>query len=163
MNLNAQETNPHSQYRMTAEENADCYLLRGALDQPKIAISAFKKKNKHRPDWKLTDEQIEQRWGLVTFWREYPHLDAAGKLRLLQTYAEKGSKISPKQLKHLRYKWDKFKNRKALLVSGKCSLCDKTADVRHHIVQLKNRGPNHRLNLTPLCHSCHSQVHPWMR
>lgn len=44
-----------------------------------------------------------------------------------------------------------------------CYICDERADVRHHVIPLKNGGHNSFLNIRSLCNSCHADVHPWLK
>jgi hypothetical protein len=44
-----------------------------------------------------------------------------------------------------------------------CWTCERRADVKHHVVELKNGGANVEHNVVPLCHYCHCRVHPWLR
>ena len=52
------------------------------------------------------------------------------------------------------------KNREAL---KPCWLCLYRADVLHHVITVANGGTNKPVNLVPLCHGCHSKVHPWLK
>jgi HNH endonuclease len=45
---------------------------------------------------------------------------------------------------------------------GGCLVCAEFGFHNHHIIQVKNGGPNDRRNLMVLCEGCHRQVHPWM-
>ncbi len=45
---------------------------------------------------------------------------------------------------------------------GVCFVCGRTANDRHHIVQLQNGGINSRKNVVSLCYGCHGKIHPWM-
>ncbi len=44
-----------------------------------------------------------------------------------------------------------------------CFACGEQAQVRHHIIWLKNGGRNNKRNICFLCHSCHSEIHPWLK
>ena len=44
-----------------------------------------------------------------------------------------------------------------------CYICDKTAELRHHVVPLVKGGRNKISNIVPLCHKCHCSVHPHMQ
>lgn len=43
-----------------------------------------------------------------------------------------------------------------------CFVCDKKADVRHHVICLKNGGRNVRDNIVSLCRGCHKKIHDWL-
>lgn len=45
----------------------------------------------------------------------------------------------------------------------KCYVCEKRADVRHHLVPLKHGGHNSYLNIRVLCNPCHAEIHPWLK
>ena len=47
-------------------------------------------------------------------------------------------------------------------ISKPCVVCGEEARVRHHLILLKNGGRNTPENIVPLCHQCHSEVHPWL-
>ena len=44
-----------------------------------------------------------------------------------------------------------------------CFACGERSNVPHHIIQLQHGGLNSKKNITPLCHSCHAEIHPWLR
>ena len=44
-----------------------------------------------------------------------------------------------------------------------CYVCDNRADIRHHIVPLKNGGSNSFRNIRVLCNNCHAKIHPWLQ
>jgi HNH endonuclease len=52
--------------------------------------------------------------------------------------------------------------RLGLRVFGDCRVCSNDAKHRHHIIQVKNGGPNKLKNLILLCQACHCEIHPWM-
>jgi len=57
-------------------------------------------------------------------------------------------------LKHLR-----FKNVHKRI----CFACRKPAELRHHIMPLKNGGRNAKRNVVYLCRRCHAEIHPWLK
>lgn len=67
-----------------------------------------------------------------------------------------------KQLLRRREKFNKRKKRLCWIKNCDCFVCGAPANLRHHIVQLKNGGHNHAINIVPLCHACHLEIHPWM-
>jgi 5-methylcytosine-specific restriction endonuclease McrA len=46
---------------------------------------------------------------------------------------------------------------------SECFVCRGNADVRHHVVPLKNSGSNSRQNIVHLCKPCHAEIHPWLK
>lgn len=44
-----------------------------------------------------------------------------------------------------------------------CLCCQFPAEVRHHVIQLKNGGTNYNKNVVPLCESCHGKIHPHIK
>jgi 5-methylcytosine-specific restriction endonuclease McrA len=44
-----------------------------------------------------------------------------------------------------------------------CYVCSNRADIRHHVIPLKNGGRNKANNIVPLCYSCHTKVHPHLQ
>lgn len=61
-----------------------------------------------------------------------------------------------------RERFDATKN-KYYRLHGPCRVCLSPANVRHHVIQLKNGGTNTSNNLVRLCNGCHEAVHPWMK
>lgn len=45
----------------------------------------------------------------------------------------------------------------------KCFLCFSPAQVRHHMILLKNGGRNVYSNIITLCRPCHAEIHPWLK
>lgn len=74
-----------------------------------------------------------------------------------------------KNQKGLLERRDQFNRRKDTIHSPyhyrnrKCFVCLEKAECRHHIIQLQNGGINSKKNLVSLCHSCHSEIHAWMK
>jgi hypothetical protein len=87
------------------------------------------------------------------------------KLAALREIAEMEFRFTEKdRLKERRALFDKHKDWKLPLEPNtKCIVCNNTAQLRHHIVQLRNGGTNGHLNLIPLCVPCHEEIHPWMK
>jgi 5-methylcytosine-specific restriction endonuclease McrA len=44
-----------------------------------------------------------------------------------------------------------------------CFACGELAEVRHHIIWIKNGGLNSKKNLVSLCKPCHAFIHPWLQ
>jgi len=55
------------------------------------------------------------------------------------------------------------RNRYKLKPQQQCLACSEAAQVRHHIIWLKNGGRNCKRNICFLCHRCHADVHPWLK
>ena len=53
--------------------------------------------------------------------------------------------------------------RHSLNTHPKCFVCFGLADVRHHIILIKNGGINNKRNLVSLCNDCHAKIHPWLQ
>jgi len=45
----------------------------------------------------------------------------------------------------------------------KCVCCGTAAQVPHHIIPLCNGGPNHKLNIAPVCNRHHELIHPHLK
>lgn len=43
-----------------------------------------------------------------------------------------------------------------------CFACKAEAEVRHHIIWLRNGGRNNKRNVLALCRDCHAVIHPWL-
>src|SRR5271157_5851131 len=56
-----------------------------------------------------------------------------------------------------------FNSKKKKFNWGQCRVCGVKAQLVHHVIQVQNGGHNHRRNLVPLCHSCHAEIHPWLK
>ena len=66
----------------------------------------------------------------------------------------------------LREQYNKKKfteNWKPHISARNCYVCDKKADIRHHIVPLKHGGHNSYLNIRSLCNACHAEIHDWLK
>lgn len=102
---------------------------------------------------------------LWRMWRKWsPSLDMETKLSLLREMSTMVYDL-PRPAKSLAKRRKKFWNRrfKLLKLTGtECLVCGRPADVRHHVVQLQHGGANMALNMCPLCHPCHSLIHPWL-
>lgn len=62
-----------------------------------------------------------------------------------------------------RAKFDKWKHVRMKNVHKRiCFACRKPAEIRHHIISLKNGGRNTKLNVVYICRTCHSKIHPWL-
>lgn len=74
--------------------------------------------------------------------------------------------IQYKEQSSLGYRREKFNKvkffRHSLKSHHKCFICTNLADVRHHIVLLKNGGINSKRNLVSLCNNCHGKIHNWL-
>ena len=44
-----------------------------------------------------------------------------------------------------------------------CFACKNPAQVRHHIIWIKNGGRNQKNNIVGLCRECHAEIHPWLK
>jgi hypothetical protein len=60
-------------------------------------------------------------------------------------------------------KWKNIRNRYRFNKGDRCFACGEQAQVRHHLIWLKNGGRNNKRNICFLCHRCHSEVHPWLK
>jgi 5-methylcytosine-specific restriction endonuclease McrA len=84
------------------------------------------------------------------------------RLSLLKRYAEIVIRYNGRSpLSDYRSKFNKIKFRLHPLDDfGYCFVCQKKAQVRHHIIQLQNGGINSHNNILSLCNFCHGLVHP---
>ena len=63
-----------------------------------------------------------------------------------------------------RESFNKIKfDRHSLKSHKNCFICLQPANIRHHIIGLKNGGTNARRNLVSLCNHCHADIHPWLK
>jgi 5-methylcytosine-specific restriction endonuclease McrA len=63
-----------------------------------------------------------------------------------------------------RTSFDKTKYMKhSLAKEPLCFICTDKANVRHHLISLRNGGQNTGRNLISLCNPCHAKIHPWLR
>lgn len=64
-----------------------------------------------------------------------------------------------------RKEFDKVKNKRSKyrLSHALCLACGTKAQIRHHIIWLKNGGRNNKRNVCFLCKPCHEAVHPWLK
>jgi hypothetical protein len=52
---------------------------------------------------------------------------------------------------------------KCVKFSHKCWACGGEPNVLHHVIMVKNGGPNVKENIIELCNQCHEEVHPWIK
>lgn len=117
------------------------------------------KKAKKKTDKRSRYKVIE---ALNEFWKAFRLSDHKEvKIHILQVMANRIFLRDEDRRKKLRASFNEKKNRYYSLY-GFCAVCRKKANVRHHIVQLKNGGGNHGRNLIRLCNMCHESIHPWM-
>lgn len=106
---------------------------------------------------------------LKEFWLYFDnnHVDGGNKTRIeklqvLQYYASMVFIYKSPALN--RWKFQKIKHKRHNLKFYKnCFICKNKADVRHHIICLKNGGINSKKNLVSLCNKCHSDIHKWLK
>jgi len=81
-------------------------------------------------------------------------------MMLLKDYAQK-KYITPLPIKQKRAT---FNNNRMYLryLRRPCFVCNKPAQIRHHIVQLQHGGTNQQKNVIQLCDGCHCEIHPWL-
>lgn len=66
--------------------------------------------------------------------------------------------------KNRRKRFDYIKSaRHSLKSHPACFACGAKAEVRHHIIWIKNGGLDSKKNLISLCRPCHAEVHPWLK
>lgn len=64
----------------------------------------------------------------------------------------------------IRNDFHSIKKTRCRIFGKLCEICQRAlAAARHHIVQLQNGGPNHRINMVGLCDDCHAEIHPWLK
>ena len=86
------------------------------------------------------------------------------KIKILKDLAEVVvDPISIETLIQRRRNFDKKKNASFPLANAICWVCDMPAEIRHHVVLLKNGGSaTGKRNVIYLCNRCHAEVHPWL-
>ena len=101
-------------------------------------------------------ETISESLRLVHAYRDTKNkLPLDKKISLLQQIAEEVTYPATSQYLSRRRISQKFR--------GLCDVCRKNkAFFKHHLIMLKNGGPNKKWNLIPICSSCHELVHPWL-
>ncbi len=71
---------------------------------------------------------------------------------------------TPFKNKRDRLKFEHIKaGRHKFKTHAHCFACGAPAEVRHHIIWIKNGGLNSKKNLVSLCKPCHAFIHPWMK
>ena len=86
------------------------------------------------------------------------------KLLLLQDFSKKEIIRKNDYSKKNRIKFENVKlHRHSLKSHKKCFVCQNTAELRHHIILIKNGGTNCKKNLLSLCNKCHNKIHPWLK
>lgn len=62
------------------------------------------------------------------------------------------------------YRYNKIRGKKHYGNHKSCFVCKEyKADYQHHIIMLINGGYDNGINRIPICHSCHIQIHSWMK
>lgn len=92
------------------------------------------------------------------FWNQI-RKNTPNRIKLLKEFSE--IKISSKDL--LTEKRIRFNKDINLKRAKKCFVCKEKADIRHHIILLRNGGKNIPLNIISLCNKCHEGRHPWLK
>ena len=64
---------------------------------------------------------------------------------------------------HDRDNFERRKHFKGFNGFKKCFACKEKAQVRHHIIWIKNGGRNQKNNIVGVCRSCHAEIHPWLK
>jgi HNH endonuclease len=63
---------------------------------------------------------------------------------------------------HDRKNFDKRKHQKRFTGFKLCFACKNKAEIRHHIILIKNGGRNQKNNIVGLCRPCHARIHSWL-
>jgi hypothetical protein len=102
---------------------------------------------------------------LTKFWQQFNRAhDEQTRLKLLTDVAESVVRKNTKQgWEEDRGCFDRKKNRKYPLDGLHCRVCSKPAELRHHIIQVQYGGDNGPYNIVPLCHACHTAIHPHLK
>jgi hypothetical protein len=116
-----------------------------------------------RAETKKATKSFSSLWNSILdkFWNKFKHLQPEAKLALLREMAT----IRLENPKSYQGRKNAFhhKNRKfARLFAKPCQCCGSKSEHRHHIITLRNGGPNKIKNLIPLCEWCHCYIHPFM-
>lgn len=120
--------------------------LKLRLKKKKVKVKAKAVKKSVLPDEKH----------LKRFWTEAK--DFSKRLNLL---IELSNIVIPTKEKYIK-KRIAFDNNNKIRRSKKCFVCRERADVRHHIILLKNGGRNRGKNIVCLCNKCHGKIHSWL-
>jgi hypothetical protein len=56
-------------------------------------------------------------------------------------------------------KYKKLREKKHYVKNEACKICGQEADYKHHIIPLSSGGNNRSINLMPICHKCHEEIH----
>lgn len=111
---------------------------------------------------------------LQEFWLEFGAKNKKGEMlskkrpspkpkeQVLQALKQYGKVKLYYNSSHSRSHFNKNKD-KAKFQFDKCFACSGGADVRHHIIWIKNGGRNQKNNVIGMCHECHAEVHPWLK
>lgn len=93
------------------------------------------------------------------FWKATQKPDA-DRLALLKAFAEIAI-VRPADWDYGEIRASKRGNSK---LDGECFCCRTTRGgiVWHHIIQIQHGGSNYARNQVPICHACHSEIHPWL-
>ena len=120
---------------------------------------------------KLYNANNDLKQVLQTFWDIFGGIKNDGskqnyakKLFVLQDYAKKTIYRKKYRGQKERKKFDYIKKKRhSLKTHSICFLCSENeAEVRHHIILLKNGGTNCKKNVISLCRECHALIHPWL-
>jgi len=82
------------------------------------------------------------------------------RLELLQGFSSLQFYNSESLIRRRRI-YDKWKY--DVTMDPDCFVCSDPAEIRHHVVWLKNGGSNSKQNLVSLCNDCHGEIHPWLK
>lgn len=96
---------------------------------------------------------------IYEFKQEFNRADYNGKIEVLRKYATKVLfKPDDKYINTTRYLFSKMPR---WISKDKC-ICGKRAEIRHHIILVKNGGNNKYKNIIHLCRDCHCKIHYWI-
>lgn len=111
---------------------------------------------------------------LVDFWEEYggpigrKGVSRKSKEKTIQALIKLGTVIlthgpNARSKEFNRHQYTSYKSKlKGYNGFKHCFACREPAQVRHHIIWIKNGGRNHKKNIVALCRPCHAAVHPWL-
>ena len=102
------------------------------------------------------------KYQLFDFWQQFPDLEFYDRIKLLKEMTE--IYLFKVDVKMRREQFEKRKWYLGYPSKNLCAVCFiNIANVRHHIIELQNGGPDITENIAFLCNDCHKLVHPWMK
>ena len=90
----------------------------------------------------------------------YSNFEPETKIKILQKLATQ--EVPTKLPHHSSYSYKKQREKKHPTKKA-CWVCGNRGDYHHHIFPLRNGGYDNGVNRIPICHSCHKEIHEWLK